>query len=51
MDGHTLNADNAERGGMASPSAGGKADGCFAHPGDFTLEGEVGRATVKIGEN
>ena len=49
MDGHASNADNAESGGEASPSAGGKADGRFARPGDFILQGEAGRSPKRPG--
>jgi hypothetical protein len=38
MDGHAANADNAESGDEASPSAGGKADGRFAQTGEFTFK-------------
>ena len=38
MDGHASNADDAESGGEASPSAGGKADGHFALLEEFPLK-------------
>jgi hypothetical protein len=43
MDGQASNADDAKRGGEASPSASGKADGRFARPGELILQGEVAR--------
>lgn len=56
MDGHASNADDAESGGEASPSASGKTDGCFASPRLHPLRrkraaSREARVTEKIGEN
>ena len=38
MDGTHQNANNAESGGEANPSAGGKADGRFPCPDEFSVK-------------